>query len=304
MEMNPDMSPEKAKGFLWNLFPDLRIDHITQLGEGWDSIALLVNDSMVFRIPKRPVTSRQMAKEIRALGAIRPYGSARIPHIEWVAEGDGHYFPITAVGYPKLSGTPLFEIPQGPTKERALHKLGEFVRELHAVPTSVLAKAEVPWFRWTGDSSLTRSDSWEAGLRGFTRRVQDDVVPLLSRSIGHAVTEVISEFLSCPQHFQFGPTLIHGDLAPEHILVDSQTGGIGVIDFGDCGMGDPAYDVLPELTPFYHKDIDESFHTRQRFYRRLSPFHGAVHGLMVGDEMLVADALRQVEKEFAAGKSV
>lgn len=299
--MNPDVFAEKAHVVLRRVFPDLHIDNILKLGEGWDSIALLVNDSMVFRIPKRPVTSRQLVKEIRALGAIRPYVSARIPHIEWVAEGDGH-FPITAVGYRKLGGIPLFEIPQGPTKERALQKLGKFVRELHVIPTSVLAKAEVPWLRWTGDGNLTEPDSWEAGLRGFTKRVQDDVVPLLSRSIGHVVTDVISEFLSCPQHFQFEPTLIHGDLAPEHVLVDTEAGDIGVIDFGDCGLGDPAYDVLLDLAPFYKRSTDESFKTRQRFYRKMSLFHGALHGLMVGDERLVADTLQQVDNGFAAEK--
>lgn len=297
MVMNPDTSAEHAHELLRKVLPDLRIGNISKLGEGWDSIAVVIDNSIVFRIPKRLAASHQMVKEIRVLEAIRPYVSAKIPNIEWIGERHGH-FPVAAVGYRKLTGTPLFQIPLGPTREHALQELGEFLRELHAVPTSEQHTADVPWFRWTGDSSLTGSDSWEVGLRGFTNRIRDNIVPLLNLSVGKAVIESISEFLACPQHFQFKPVLIHGDLAPEHILVDVEVGNISVIDFGDCGMGDPAYDVWTELIPWYNGQVDESFHTRQRFYRKLAPFHGVLYGMMTRGEALVADGLRTVEAEF------
>jgi aminoglycoside 2''-phosphotransferase len=40
------------------------------------------------------------------------------------------------------------------------------------------------------------------------------------------------------------PTLIHGDLAPYHVLHDADTGRVtGVLDFGVAGVGDPAVDL-------------------------------------------------------------
>jgi len=293
---------ETARAFLSSLFSELNVDHISVLGEGWDSVAFLVNDSIVFRIPKRPAVARQMAKEVRVLEAVRPYVNLQIPRIEWIGRPPGH-FSVSAVGYRMLSGTPLSAIPPGSTKDNMLRQVGRFLNELHAIPTSVLNDADVPWFRWTGDSSVDGPDGWEAGLRAFTGRIMEDVVPFVSSSTGERVAEEIAEFLSEPQHFGFQPVLIHGDLSPEHILVDTETGEIGVIDFGDCGRGDPAYDVGPDLTPWYqHSSVDDSFHTRQRFYRRLTPFHGVISGLMVNDEALVADSLQQVEEAFV-GKS-
>lgn len=38
---------------------------------------------------------------------------------------------------------------------------------------------------------------------------------------------------------------MHGDLVPEHILLDEKTGQLsGIIDFGDVALGDPAQDFL------------------------------------------------------------
>ncbi|MFX4300931.1 phosphotransferase family protein [Alicyclobacillus tolerans] len=267
------------------------------LGEGWDSVAILVNDSIVFRIPKRPAVARQMANEVRVLDVIRPYVSVRIPLIEWIGQPHGR-FTVSAVGYRKLTGTPLSAIPPGATRDDALRRVGCFLGELHGIPTSTLNDADVPRFRWTGDNSPDGSDGWETGLQAFMERIIADVVPLLDPSTGERVSDGIAAFLGEAQHFSFHPVLIHGDLSPEHILVDSETGEISVIDFGDSGIGDPAYDVGPELLPWYGCQVDESFRARQRFYRRLAPFHGVLHGLATGDVALVAEGLRQVVEEF------
>ena len=45
-----------------------------------------------------------------------------------------------------------------------------------------------------------------------------------------------------PTFFDYAPALIHGDLAPYHILFDGNR-ITGVIDFGVAGIGDPALDL-------------------------------------------------------------
>ncbi|WP_054970696.1 phosphotransferase family protein [Alicyclobacillus ferrooxydans] len=149
-----------------------------------------------------------------------------------------------------------------------------------------------------GLQRLDGPDGWETGLQAFTDHIMEDVVPLLNAPTGNSVTREITAFLGEKQHFDFQPVLIHGDLSPEHILVNKETGEIGVIDFGDSGIGDPAYDVMDELMPSYGGQIDGSFQARQRFYRRLAPFHSVLHGVATGDEALVSDGLREVVAEF------
>lgn len=290
-------SLDQAKDLFNSLFPDLTVGHISVLGEGWDSIAILADDCIVFRIPKRPAVARQMEKEIRVVEVIQPYVSARVPKIEWIGPAHGD-FAVSTVGYRKLAGTPLSNIRPRVIRDPMLKQIGQFLSELHTVPTSALYSAGVPWFRWTGDNSFNDPDSWEVGLRAFTDRILGDVVPLLSHSVGNRVTQEFAVFLGEAQHFSFQPVLLHGDFSPEHILVDDETGDIGIIDFGDCGMGDPAYDAWLELAPFYHGVVDETFTERQRFYRRLAPFHVVLYGLMVRDDSLVMNGLRQIDWQF------
>ncbi len=46
------------------------------------------------------------------------------------------------------------------------------------------------------------------------------------------------------RNFDYEPQLVHGDLAPYHILADKPAARLsGVIDFGVAGLGDPATDL-------------------------------------------------------------
>ncbi len=84
-----------------------------------------------------------------------------------------------------------------------------------------------------------------------------------------------------------GPRLVHGDLGPEHIRVvgDAVT---GVIDWGDCCVGDPALDLAwtrygagpafaAALEAAYRPD--ETVLARARDWHLLGPWHEVVYGL-------------------------
>ncbi|WP_233096069.1 aminoglycoside phosphotransferase family protein [Alicyclobacillus sp. SO9] len=132
----------------------------------------------------------------------------------------------------------------------------------------MLTKSDAPWFRWTGDSSPEGPHGWKSGLQAFTLRIMEDVVPLLNASTAESVRQEIALSLDEQQH----PVLIHGDLSPEHILVNTETGEISVIDFGDSGMGDPAYDVMDELLPWYDNPNRNSAVQLKVIALRLTPF--------------------------------
>lgn len=51
----------------------------------------------------------------------------------------------------------------------------------------------------------------------------------------------------CPGKDQ-EPRLLHGDLTPENILLETSgksEAAVRLIDFGDSGFGDPLFDVIP-----------------------------------------------------------
>ena len=60
----------------------------------------------------------------------------------------------------------------------------------------------------------------------------------------HWVDNLFSNAFDQPDFFDFEAALIHGDLAPYHILFNSQTNTVnGVIDFGVGGIGNAALDI-------------------------------------------------------------
>ena len=77
----------------------------------------------------------------------------------------------------------------------------------------------------------------------------------------------------------FEPALVHADLGPEHLLVrDGRL--VGVIDWGDARVGDPALDYSWLLNvPFAGWDVDPDLRRRARFYHRLGPWFEAHYGL-------------------------
>jgi aminoglycoside 2''-phosphotransferase len=67
-------------------FPQLVIKNINFAGEGMDSQALLVNDDLIFRFPKREEVVGQLKAEIRLLPKLRPLVPFEIPNFEYIGQ--------------------------------------------------------------------------------------------------------------------------------------------------------------------------------------------------------------------------
>ena len=52
--------------------------------------------------------------------------------------------------------------------------------------------------------------------------------------------------LDVPSRADFAPVFVHGDLYSRHLLVDDAGRPCGVIDWGDCHVGDPAVDLMAD----------------------------------------------------------
>jgi aminoglycoside phosphotransferase (APT) family kinase protein len=70
------------------------------------------------------------------------------------------------------------------------------------------------------------------------RRLLDEIAPHLSAE----ERDRAAGLLAPPAPFSGQPCLIHSDLACEHILVEPPRALLGVIDWGDVAIGDPAVD--------------------------------------------------------------
>jgi len=82
-----------------------------------------------------------------------------------------------------------------------------------------------------------------------------------------------------PAPYPGPPTLVHNDLFPEHVLVDSDGEICAVIDWADAACADPAGDfaiamflggesMLRNALEAYGREFDDHFESRARFYGR------------------------------------
>ena len=83
---------------------------------------------------------------------------------------------------------------------------------------------------------------------GFVESALLKVPRRLGGGVSRLVRAEVSRVLGEESYSDFAPSLIHGDLHSAHVLVADRT--LGIIDWGDSGMGNPETDFLPLYQEF------------------------------------------------------
>ena len=288
-----------ARRLLGSQFPELELERLQLLGEGWDNTVWLVDDRWVFRFPRRqiavPGIERQLALLPR-LGPLLPLG-VPVPVFAGVP-ADG--FPWRFSGHELLPGRePADAMPGDAQRTAWARPLGEFLRALHApelleldgvdaLPVDPMGRADMS-FRVTKTrerfEELTALGSWEP-----------------SGEVDRMLAE--AERLPPPD----GLAVAHGDLHLRHVLVSGDR-PTAVIDWDDLCRGDPAIDLVPLwclLPPPARPDFLAAYgHTSEAQLLRariLSVFLCgtlAVYGRREGLPALEREALASLERTIA-----
>ena len=294
------LDSKRCRRILGESVPDPEIRSVRYFDSGWDYELWEVNGELLFRFPKRPECAETLRKEARLLTKLAGRLSIAVPRPEYVSEGCED-FPLPFFGYRTLPGDPLDKVTlDEQTRELIAQQLGRFLSELHGFPAERAAELGVPSYS---------AEGWRAYYRQLREQVRREVLPLLARSERRAVDAFWRRFLDDERHFRFEPVLLHGDLSPEHILVDLERTAItGVIDFGDAVVGDPAGDFGGFTAAFrqavlgaYDLPVDDSLLDRAADYWKISPFHEVLHGLNIDDQKHIDNGLAHVRLEVVAG---
>ncbi len=193
---------------------------------GWDNRTFHLGDTLLVRMPSAVHYVAQVEKEQRWLPILSRSISLSIPMP--VAKGmPCAEFPHPWSIYNWLPGESLSSSPD--VDQKALAKsLAKFLRELQGISTTDAPRPGAHCF-YRG-----------AHLSVYDAETQQAIAALAGIVDVDAVSTVWSKALRCPY---FGdPVWFHGDIAPGNLLM---TGGqlSAVIDFGCCGVGDPACDL-------------------------------------------------------------
>jgi len=213
-----------------NILPDIEIQSLEIHQEGLVNDVVIVNNTWVIRFTKTEFARELMDMEYRLLTLLEPQLSLSIPRPKKID-------PDILV-YPHLKGQDfirnVWAVASIEQQQSLADKLGQFLNELHGTSTAGF-DGEIPHTL----APVTR-ETWADVYERLLEKVQPLLLP-------HQVFWMESLFetpLTSAGFFDFEPVLIHGDLAPYHILYSPEETRItAVIDFGTAGLGDPATDL-------------------------------------------------------------
>ena len=224
-------------------FPALRGASVVPLGEGWDNAVHLVGGRWAFRFPRRAVALPGVRRELAVLPLVAPLLPLPVPVPQLVADDDDPVEPWPFTGARLLAGRELADagLPDDARTEVAAG-LGALLRALHA-PGAQRAVAGVylpvdPMDRAWPRARLSQTlDQLHRLAADGVWSLDPAVEALLRRAAG----------LGAPAG---RPVLVHGDLHVRHVLVGSDGGVGGVIDWGDVCRADPAVDLAVAYAAF------------------------------------------------------
>lgn len=192
--------------------------------DGLQHIVVVLDEDLVARFPRSAQAIESLRGEARLLTHLAGRVSVPLPVPVHVDES----FTLHRMLHGVVTSRRALGSLERRARERLLDDVGQFLAE---VGTSA-----VPSF--AASAAATSLDH----MRVLRERADRLVVPLLWNHQRQWLDELFAELEAVS--FAHTPSLIHGDLAPYHLLHDHESGHLtGILDFGVAGLGDPATDL-------------------------------------------------------------
>ncbi|RDV43874.1 phosphotransferase [Leifsonia sp. ku-ls] len=209
--------------------PDL-VGPLRLVSDGWDNRLFRLGDTLAVRIPRREAAAHLIEHEQRMLPGI----AARVS---------------TPVPVPVRVGVPSETFPWPWSVVEWL----DGVDGASVGPADRSRLAE-PLARFVGELAVPEPDAPRNPVRGVPLAERHETVRLRLRSLAgrrevSGLEQAWREALDAPR-WDGPPLLLHGDLHPGNLLLDTSGGLAAVVDFGDVTSGDPATDLATAWLTF------------------------------------------------------
>lgn len=223
------------------------VESIEPLGEGDFCVCYLVNRTHVLRLAKHAKATASLRREMLLLPHLEDCLGVQIPRIRGagVQAQTGEQF----VFYPLVPGTVLWpEVMSSlepACRSAIVREMAAFATRLHSFP--------VERARACGLDEIDPR-SYPPDLM---RRAGESISRLLDAEVWRYHARLLELYLDTPEFHDYAPSLLHGDLSPGHFLGDLGRCALsGVIDFGDCLIGDPRRDLIFILEDYGGEVLD------------------------------------------------
>ncbi|PFV77358.1 aminoglycoside phosphotransferase [Bacillus sp. AFS059628] len=237
---------DSYKQYIKEAFPNLSIHFYKQNEEGWDNVAIIVNDELLFRFPRKQEYAMRIPVE-KELCTLLSYSlhDIKVPHYHLLYRNDADAVPLCSY-YTLIHGEPLKTDTVTKLEDKELKtiitQLAVFLATLHSIPVKQGTTLGFPV-----EKTLTY---WKELQTKLNQYVTNSLTSLQHSSLNR----LFENFFTCIDTSTFQNTIIHADFTHHHILFDKQNKTIsGIIDFGDAQMGDPAFDFAGLYYDFGHE---------------------------------------------------
>jgi aminoglycoside phosphotransferase (APT) family kinase protein len=201
---------------------------------GWDNRTFRLGEAMSVRLPSAEAYAASVAKEHTWLPRLAPRLPLPIPvPLALGAPGCGYPWPWSVRRW----------IDGRPSSRERIRDLVVFARDLAGFVVA-LRGVDASGGPAAGAHCFHRGGS----LRVYDAETREAIAALGPRVDAAAATDAWKTALDAP--WTGPPVWFHGDLAAGNLLVDDRGDLCAVIDFGTCGVGDPACDLVIAWTLF------------------------------------------------------
>jgi aminoglycoside phosphotransferase (APT) family kinase protein len=240
MEVEMDIFLEDALSIINEYYTGVKIENFKIIGSGFGSVIIESNEGMIFRIAKNLDTAKQYVMECEVLPQIKNYLHMNIPKPIW------HIFnntsaPYGIMAYRKLKGNSIDPIAYNKINQTSKYviakEVANFISLIHQVPYDKFNFDNIPKIKNDKKTLMVLRENTFEFLKW--KLTADELKKM---------EDWWEKILSDDTFYYYKPTLCHGDTWYENILVDdSYSHVVGVIDFSNMMIGDPAVDLAPPL---------------------------------------------------------
>ena len=259
----PASTPEQLLQRIHSEFPEITWDSYVLNTEGWDHEVIILDNKIVFRFPNEDEYSTLLPDEINVLKKLTPLVNAAIPQYSYIAAD------YSFAGYPIVPGRvvskQVFDELSKEARRELAQQLAGFLSTLHTVIQKGHKFPELPDFYIPTDHVEVKQLAREH-LSKLLSPVEYEIVENILRQTDEVLTQKI------PAVF------LHDDVYSRHIIWDDANSRLGIIDFTDMCLGDPAIDFaelheygvefVKEVYDLYTGPKDENFLERSWIYQQ------------------------------------
>jgi len=229
----------------------LVVRKISLLGEGFDNTVYIINDTLVFRFPRRKIAIELIELELKLLPALANFLPQAIPQPKYLGKRSSAY-DAPFYGHEIVAGRSGCQVDLTLRQFSYLaHDLGVFLKTLHNLDYQTLnldANSLRPLFDRIERKQIT---IWLKERFDAVRDIFD------VSSYEELIEQIISESKSYTPRLK-PAVLVHGDLYHRHLLFNNKKRLAGVIDWGDSCLSDRVVD-LGIVYQFLHPQTRDDF---------------------------------------------